>query len=90
MSIIKKFINYGQTKEQLRYGMLVYYMAILGASLGLITGTIINPDNEAGFVLYIFMFMALTVMSLSLIVTHLLLRGDKADDVSDTAEPISC
>ena len=93
MEIIKKIINYGQTKEQLRYGMLICYTAILGATLGLVTGSFLYPDNPdkvmAGFILYIFMCISITLLSLSIIVTYLL-RGDKADDGSQPVEQVSC
>ena len=90
MEIIKKIIDYGKTKEQLRYGMLVTHMAMIGACLGFVIGTLINPDSsESGFVLLICVCISLILISMSIIVKYLL-RGDRADDIPDTAGQVYC
>ena len=90
MGYIKRFIDYGQTKEQLRDGMLFIHIVMAGCCLAFIIESLIYPDTiEGGFYLLICVCISQILLCMSLMMTYLM-RGDRADDIPDTAGPVSC
>lgn len=77
MNILKKWIDYGQTKEQLKTAMLIYLSAMLGSSLAFVTNICIDPSSsEKTTIMFCTLFIFLTIGILTIIVSHLL-SGDR-------------
>ena len=86
MSILKKWIDYGQTKEQLKTAMLIYLSAMLGSSLALVINICIDPSSsENTTIMFCTMFIFLTIGILTIIVSHLL-SGDRINENLSTVE----
>lgn len=86
MGILKKWIDYGQTKEQLKTAMLIYQSAMLGSTLGFVINISIDPSNsENTTIMFCTMFIILTIGILTIIVSHLL-SGDRINENLSTVE----